>query len=55
MNNKKDQLWKVVEKFVKDQQISCPECVCQSDKVIENAYEFIGECCDIVGYYKCEE
>ena len=37
-------------KFINDQKIDCAETVFQSDRVIENAYEFIREICDIVGY-----
>lgn len=37
-------------KFINDQKIDCAETVFQSDHVIENAYEFIREICDIVGY-----
>jgi hypothetical protein len=44
-------LWKFCEKFIKKQNIGCPETVSQSDHVIVNAYEFIEGVCDIVGYY----
>ena len=37
-------------KFINDQKIDCAETVFQSDRVIENVYEFIYEICDIVGY-----
>jgi molecular chaperone DnaK (HSP70) len=53
--DKAQRLFDHVQKFIKDQQISCAECVCQSDRVIENAYDFIEGCCDIVGYYEEEE
>lgn len=36
--------------FVKDQQIWGSECVYQSDRVIENAYQFIDGVCEIVGF-----
>ena len=42
------------EKFIREQEISCPECVCQCDWVITNAYEFIENICTIVGYYNSE-
>ena len=45
------QLHKVCEKFIEDQRIHCAETVYQTDRVIENAYEFIEGVCDIVGYY----
>ena len=41
--------------FIKDQKVRCPEDVWQSDKVIENAYEFIEGICNIVGYFKDDE
>lgn len=31
-----------VVKFMVDQHVFCEECVYQSDRVMENAYEFIG-------------
>jgi hypothetical protein len=42
------------KKFIKDNKISCEECIHQTDWVIENAYEFIERICDIVGYYEEE-
>lgn len=41
-------------KFINDQKITCAETVFQSDRVIENAYEFIRKICDIVGYAENE-
>lgn len=46
----KDALLAEVKTFVKEQRISCPETIYQTDRVIENAYEFIEKLCDIVGY-----
>lgn len=40
------------EQFVQDQRIHCAETVYQTDRVIQNAYEFIQGVCDIVGYYE---
>jgi hypothetical protein len=37
--------------FIQAQRISCAEAVYQTDRVIENAYEFIEGICDRVGYY----
>lgn len=54
MSKKKD-LWKVCKKFIEHQRIDCPETICQSDRVIENAYDFIGDICEIVGYYEYED
>ena len=43
-------LYDIVEQFIEDQRIWGEECVYQTDRVIENAYDFIAELCDIVGY-----
>lgn len=48
-------LWKVCEKYIDDQDIGHAETIYQTDWVIENAYEFIEEVCDIVGYKPYEE
>ena len=45
-------LWANCEQFIHDQEISCAESISQCDNVIENAYDFIEEICDLVGYYK---
>lgn len=52
---KKDRLWSLCEKFVMEQRITCPEAICQCDRVIENAYDFIEKVCNIVGYAKPED
>lgn len=49
---KEQELFDLCGRFVAEQQISCPEAVYQTDRVIENAYELIESICDIVGYYK---
>lgn len=48
-------LWTLCEKFIEDNKIYCGETVCQSDRVIENAYTFLIEMCEIVGYAKYED
>jgi len=53
--SKEKQLFELCQKFVNDNKINCAESVCQSDHVIENAYEFIEQVCDIVGYYEYED
>jgi len=45
----------LVKKFIADNEISCAEAVHQTDKVIENAYEFIEQCCELVGYHEYPE
>jgi hypothetical protein len=44
------ELLKLCEEFIKEQRITCAETVYQTDRVIENAYEFIEQICEIVGY-----
>lgn len=44
------QLWSICDQFIQDQRITCAETVYQTDRVIENAYDFITEVCDVVGY-----
>lgn len=43
-------LFAVAQRFIQQQNIFCPETIYQSDRVIENAYEFIEQVCNIVGY-----
>jgi hypothetical protein len=48
-------LWNKCLEFVESQRISCAETIHQTDRVIENAYEFIEDVCDIVGYKEYED
>jgi hypothetical protein len=48
-------LWLTCREFVDEQKIICAETVAQMDNVIENAYDFIEEVCEIVGYSKSED
>jgi hypothetical protein len=43
-------LHSVCKKFIEENNITCSESVYQNDKVILNAYSFIEQICDIVGY-----
>lgn len=52
---KEQTLWKIVEDFIKEQRIYGPETIGQSDRVIENAYDFIEDLCDVVGYWNFED
>ena len=45
----------ICQDFIRDNNITCAETVYQSDRVIENAYEFIDKICSLVGYAKEEE
>lgn len=40
----------LVQNFVEKQEIYCAETISQTDRVIENAYEFIIDLVEIVGY-----
>jgi len=48
-------LWNVCKNFIQEQDIGFPETIYQCDWVIENAYEFIEDVCDVVGYNPREE
>lgn len=52
---KENQLMNVCKKFIEDQTIRCAETIYQTDRVIENAYEFIESVCEVVGYYVDKE
>lgn len=43
-------LWKVCEKFIQDNEILCQEHIYQCDNVCLNALPFIESICNIVGY-----
>lgn len=45
-----DTLEAIVKAFVDEQGITCAEAIYQTDRVIENAYEFIERLCEFVGY-----
>lgn len=53
--DKKQILWDICEKYIKEQNITCPETIYQVDSVIENAYYFIDEIVKVVGYAKEDE
>ena len=53
--SKQKELLKLCEKFIEEQRISCPECIHQTDRVIENAYDLIEDICNIVGYFEYED
>lgn len=48
-------LYALCERFVVDNEIHCPEAIWQMDHVIGNAYEFIEEMCNIIGYAELNE
>jgi hypothetical protein len=50
-----DKLYQIVADFIDEQNIWGDECVYQSDRVIQNAYVFIAQLCDVVGYKELED
>jgi hypothetical protein len=50
-----DKLYQIVSDFIEEQDIWGPETIYQSDRVIENAYEFMRKLCDVVGYKELED
>jgi glutaminase len=52
---KAERVLQIAEKFIADQKIVCSEAVYQSDRVIENAYEFIEAICNVAGYFEYDE
>ena len=50
-----NELYRICSNFITKQRITCPETIYQSDRVIENAYEFIKQICDVVGYAEYQD
>lgn len=48
-------LWEVCQQFINQYEVSCPENIYQSDRVVLNAQQFIEEICNIVGYAEVKE
>jgi hypothetical protein len=48
-------LWQHCMVFIETQNIYSRETVYQTDRVIENAYVFIADICEIVGYVDYED
>lgn len=47
---KAEKVLKICENFIREMDIGCSEKIYQCDHVIENAYQFIKDICDVVGY-----
>lgn len=47
---RKEHLWRLVQQFMLEQDISGPECIYQSDRVILNAHDLLDKLCETVGY-----
>lgn len=55
MKTKEQELFELCKAFIEQQNIHYAETIYQSDRIIENAYEFIEDICNIVGYVKDED
>lgn len=44
----------IIQNFIEEQDITCAETIYQSDRVIVNAYDFIEELVELVGYKESE-
>jgi len=53
--SKEDALFQLCKKFVDKHKISCADAVHQSDRVQEDATNFIEDVCEIVGYWEWDE
>ena len=53
--DKNQELFEMCKRFISEQNIHCAETIYQSDRVIEDAYEFIEHICNIVGYAELED
>lgn len=49
------ELLRLCRDFIQKNNISCAEAVYQTDRVMENAPEFIEGICSIVGYTKADD
>lgn len=54
-NDPEGQLFLICRTFIEQQRIYCSETIYQTDRVMENAQEFIERICDVVGYAKYED
>lgn len=52
---KQEELYELCIKFRDKHDISCPETISQVDNVIVDAYRFIEDICDIIGYREYED
>lgn len=51
----RQQLFRLCQRFIQDNQITCGESIWQSDDVMENAQDLIEKMCEIVGYLEDKE
>lgn len=45
------EVYHIVENFIKENEIRCPEMIYDCDYIIQNAYKFIQNLCEKVGYF----
>jgi len=50
-----EELLKVCMDFIQKYEITCPEVIYQSDRVITNSQELIEKICNVIGYYELDE
>lgn len=55
MTPKQEELLALCKRFIEENTISCAETIYQTDRVIENSYEFIHDICEVVGYHEYSE
>jgi len=54
LEERKNELWDLCERFIAKQRVTCPEATCE-DRIYENAPEFVEQIADVVGYLEEEE
>lgn len=55
IDDKTLRLQELCQRFIRENQIGCPETIYQCDWVEENAPEFIQRICEIVGYCSVDD
>lgn len=50
-----NKLYEICKDFIEKNEIVCAEAIYQTDHVIENAYEFIEDICNLVGYMEIND
>ena len=53
--SKQQELYNLCKQFIQKHYIYCAETIYQSDRIIENATEFIEQICNVVGYEPLED
>lgn len=52
---KAEKVLAIIYEFIEEQRIGCAETIYQSDRVIDNAYDFIEALCNVAGYMEIED